>query len=95
MGCLATAGGFRPANSQPRPPAPPSASSATIPAARAFGTGTPSSSSGKAFSAAVSPGSRLKSWNTYPITRRRSRALRPCGIPASGMPRHAGTGRGG
>jgi hypothetical protein len=43
---------------------------------RARRAGTPSSSSGSAtFSAAVSPGSRLKSWNTNLIDRRRSRAL--------------------
>ena len=47
----------------------------------------PSSSSGRAtFSAAVSPGSKLKSWNTNPIWRRRSwaRALRD--ISASEVP---------
>ena len=44
--------------------------------------GVPSSSSGMAtFSAAVSPASRLKSWNTNPIERRRSRAR--------SLPRHA------
>ena len=47
----------------------------------------PSSSSGRAtFSAAVSPGSRLKSWNTYPTVRRRRRALSLRDILDSGAP---------
>ncbi len=58
-----------------------------MPAARAFPVAIPSSSSGRAtFSAAVSPGSRLKSWNTNPTARRRSRALPPRDIPDSGWP---------
>ena len=44
-------------------------------ARRRLGGDTPSSSSGRlTFSAAVSPASRLKSWNTKPMARRRSRA---------------------
>src|ERR1022692_496905 len=68
-------------------PARPSPSSALSPAARAVLAATPSSSSGSAtFSAAVSPGSRLKSWNTYPTVRRRSLALALRDIPDSTVP---------
>ena len=60
---------------------------AAIPADRARRSATPSSSSGSdTFSAAVSPGSRLNSWNTYPITRRRSLALPLCDSFASSAP---------
>ena len=65
----------------------PSPSSARRPAARAFPAPMPSSSSGRAtFSAAVNPGSRLKSWNTYPTVRRRIRALSLRDIPDSATP---------
>jgi hypothetical protein len=48
---------------------------------------TPSNSSGSAtFSAAVNPANRLKSWNTYPMARRRSRARSSRDIEDSGRP---------
>ncbi len=65
----------------------PSPSSAFRLATRALRAGVPSSSSGSAtFSAAVSPGRRLKSWNTKPMERRRSRALALRDILVSSCP---------
>src|SRR4029453_423031 len=61
--------------------------SAVDAAARASRARMPSSSSGiETFSAAVRPASRLKSWNTNPSERRRSRARADARMDATGVP---------
>ncbi len=65
----------------------PRSASAASAAVRAVLAAIPSSSSGRAtFSVAVSPASRLKSWNTYPIERRRSLARSLRDIPDTTAP---------